>query len=61
MINITLERKIKMIVITYKNREIQNIPGVKIRVVGNTTAYCGEEEIGIKLENIIYIEVYPDK
>jgi hypothetical protein len=50
-----------MIVVTYKNKEIQNIPGVKVRVVGNGTAYCGEEEIGIKLENIIYIEVYPDK
>ena len=48
-----------IIVITYKNGEVEKIESNKIRIVGSSDVYIGEgeEEKSVKLDQITYVEV----
>ena len=47
-----------IIVITYKNGEIEKLESNKLRIVGGSTAYMGkDEEKQVKLDQITYIEI----
>jgi len=48
-----------IIVITYKNSEVEKIEGLKLRIVGKSDVYIGEgkDEKRLRLDDITYIDV----